>query len=78
MHDRAMLRSACAHAAIESSRAIDIAYTLGGGTSIYESSVLQRCMRDAHAATQHIMLAPNNYEVAGRLMLGLPPSSPMV
>lgn len=78
MHDRAMLRSACAHAAIESSRAIDIAYTLGGGTAIYESSVLQRCMRDAHAATQHIMLAPNNYEVAGRLMLGLPPSSPMV
>ena len=78
MHDRAMLRSACAHAAIESSRAIDVAYTLGGGTSIYESSVLQRCMRDAHAATQHVMLAPANYEVAGRLMLGLPPSSPMV
>ena len=78
LHDRAMLRSACAHAAIESSRAIDIAYTLGGGTSIYESSVLQRCMRDAHAATQHVMLAPANYEVAGRLMLGLPPASPMV
>ncbi len=78
MHDRAMLRSACAHAAIESSRAIDTAYTLGGGTSIYETSVLQRCMRDAHAATQHVMLAPANYEVAGRLMLGLPPASPMV
>jgi indole-3-acetate monooxygenase len=78
MHDRAILRSACAHSAIESSRAIDIAYTLGGGTSIYETSVLQRCMRDAHAATQHVMLAPHNYETAGRLMLGLPPASPMV
>ena len=78
MHERAMLRAACAHAAIESARAIDIAYTLGGGTSIYETSVLQRCMRDARAATQHIMLAPPNYETAGRLMLGLPPASPMV
>ena len=78
MHDRAILRSACAHAAIESSRAIDIAYALGGGTSIYETSVLQRCMRDAHAATQHVMLAPQNYETAGRLTLGLPPASPMV
>ncbi len=78
MHDRAMLRSACAHAAIESARAADTAYTLGGGTSIYETSVLQRCMRDTHAATQHVMLSPANYEVAGRLMLGLAPASPMV
>jgi alkylation response protein AidB-like acyl-CoA dehydrogenase len=78
MYDRAVLRSACAHAAIEASRAIDIAYTLGGGTSLYETSVLQRCMRDGHAATQHVMLAPHNYETAGRLMLGLPPASPMV
>jgi alkylation response protein AidB-like acyl-CoA dehydrogenase len=78
MHDRAILRGACAHAAVEAARAADTAYTLGGGTSIYDTSVLQRCMRDTHAATQHVMLAPANYETAGRLMLGLDPSSPMV
>lgn len=78
MHDRAMLRAACAHAALESARAIDTAYTLGGGTALYETSVLQRCLRDAHAATQHIMLAPQNYETAGRVMLGLDPASPLV
>ncbi len=78
MHDRAMLRMACAHAAFESARATDIAYTLGGGTSIYETSVLQRCLRDAHAATQHIMHALPNYELAGRVMLGLDPGTPMV
>jgi alkylation response protein AidB-like acyl-CoA dehydrogenase len=70
-HDRAMVRMACAHAALESLRAVEIAYTLGGGSSIYEGSVLQRCLRDAHAATQHVMLAPTNYEPAGRTMLGL-------
>jgi alkylation response protein AidB-like acyl-CoA dehydrogenase len=69
--DRAMIRMACAHAALESLRATEIAYTLGGGSSIYENSALQRCMRDAHAATQHVMLAPPNYEPAGKALLGL-------
>jgi alkylation response protein AidB-like acyl-CoA dehydrogenase len=78
MKDRADLRMACAHAALESSRAIDMAYTLGGGTALYETSALQRCMRDAHAATQHIMLAPGNYEPAGRLLFGLEPASPIL
>ncbi len=78
MRDRALLRMACAHAALESARAVDMAYTLGGGTALYEKSVLQRCLRDAHAATQHVMLAPANYETAGKVLLGLEPSSPMV
>ena len=34
--------------------------------------------RDAHAATQHIMHALPNYELAGREMLGLDPGTPMV
>lgn len=70
-HDRAIVRAACAHAALESIRAVDIAFTLGGGTAIYETSVIQRCMRDVHTAAQHVMLAPANYEPAGRAMLGL-------
>lgn len=78
MRDRVLLRMACAHAAAESARAVDLAYTLGGGTSLYSTSVLQRCLRDAHAATQHVMLAAANYETAGRVMLGLDPASPLV
>jgi alkylation response protein AidB-like acyl-CoA dehydrogenase len=69
--DRAVVRAACAHAALESVRAVEIAYTLGGGSSIYEGNVLQRCLRDAHTTTQHVMLAPPNYEPAGRALLGL-------
>jgi indole-3-acetate monooxygenase len=78
IRDRALLRAACGHAAVESAKAVDTAFTLGGGTSIYDKHVLQRCLRDAHAATQHVMLAPANYEVYGRIMLGLDPASPMV
>jgi indole-3-acetate monooxygenase len=70
-----MLRLACAHAVTTSARAVDIAYRLGGGTSLYETSVLQRCFRDVHAATQHIVLGYANYELAGQVMLGMPAST---
>ena len=47
-----------ANAAEACVKAADTAYTLGGGTSIFEHSPLQRCLRDAHVVTQHIMVAP--------------------
>ena len=47
-------------------------YHAGGGTSIYDSSTLQRRFRDVHVATQHMMVAPATWELAGRLLLGLP------
>jgi hypothetical protein len=47
-------------------------YEAGGGTSIYDSCPLQRRFRDAHVATQHMMVAPTSWELTGRLLLGLP------
>jgi alkylation response protein AidB-like acyl-CoA dehydrogenase len=47
-------------------------YDLGGGTAIYEGSPLQRRFRDAHAATAHFQVNPATWELAGRLLLGLP------
>ena len=46
-------------------------YTLGGGTSVYRESRLQRIFRDVHVATQHMMVGPSTMEVVGRLLLGL-------
>jgi alkylation response protein AidB-like acyl-CoA dehydrogenase len=66
------LRLATTHAVRESARAIDLMYQLGGGTSVYRRSPLQRYFRDVHAATQHMMVGESTLELAGRLFLGLP------
>jgi alkylation response protein AidB-like acyl-CoA dehydrogenase len=66
------LRLATTHAARGSARIAHHMYELGGATSIYQASPLQRIFRDAHVATQHLMVAPPTLELAGRLFLGLP------
>jgi alkylation response protein AidB-like acyl-CoA dehydrogenase len=68
---RARLRLAATHAVEASAAAVDAAYNLAGGTAIYESGPLQRRFRDVHAATQHMLVGPATWEVAGRVLLGL-------
>jgi len=68
---RARLRLAATHATTVSAHVVDVMYTLGGGSSIYLKSPLQRRFRDVHAATQHMMVGQPTYELAGRVLLGL-------
>jgi alkylation response protein AidB-like acyl-CoA dehydrogenase len=69
--DRAELRLAATHATDSCVRAVDLMYTAGGGTSIYSASPLQRCFRDVHVVTQHMMVAQPTYELVGRILLGV-------
>jgi alkylation response protein AidB-like acyl-CoA dehydrogenase len=55
-------------------RVVDQCYTMGGGTSVYDSSPLQRRLRDMHAATQHMIAAQRHYASVGALALGLAPA----
>jgi alkylation response protein AidB-like acyl-CoA dehydrogenase len=71
LEDRANLRIAATHAARTSADVVRTLYDLGGGTSVYETCPLQRRFRDAHVATQHLMVAPGTYELAGRALLGV-------
>ncbi len=70
IEQRALLRLSASQAVQGSVRAVDVAYNLGGGSSIYESSRLQRRFRDVHALTQHVMVGPSSFEAAGRALLG--------
>ncbi|MEM7675831.1 MAG: acyl-CoA dehydrogenase family protein, partial [Myxococcota bacterium] len=75
---RADLRLACTHATRESAEVATTAYELGGGTSVYSSHPLQRHFRDAHVATQHIMVSPPSYELTGRVLFGLDADTSML
>ncbi|MEZ5658459.1 MAG: acyl-CoA dehydrogenase family protein [Burkholderiaceae bacterium] len=68
---RADLRLASTHVARTSAEVCKTMYELGGGSSLFLSSPLQRRLRDALAASQHMMVAPPTLELTGRVLLGV-------
>ena len=52
LEQRAAVRLSCAQVADAAKAVVQIAYDIGGGTSVYESCPLQRCFRDMYAAVQ--------------------------
>lgn len=70
LEQRTAIRLAATHAATTSAAVADTAFTLAGGSAVYDTSVLGRCMRDAHVVTQHIQTAPKLNEKIGQLLLG--------
>ncbi len=68
---RVGMRLAAAHAASACAGVADSAFTIAGGSAVYDTSVLGRCLRDAHVVTQHIMVAPKLNEVLGRFLMGV-------
>lgn len=73
MDEKARLRLAATHATWSSVTAVDKLYHAAGGSAIYEKNALQRCLRDVHVATQHLMVAQPTLEVVGKVMLGIDP-----
>jgi len=50
-------------------RVANACFALGGGAAVYNTSPLQRWLRDLHAAAQHATAHPRLYIAAGRLLL---------
>ena len=76
IRQRAIARLAAAQAASASAQAVDLIYNAAGGTAIYETNPIERCFRDVHATTQHVGIASGNFEISGRVLLGLDPGTP--
>ena len=66
---RTGLRLAATHATEAAAEVVSAMYHAGGGSSIYDSCALQRRFRDVHVATQHMMVSPASWELAGRILL---------
>jgi len=78
LEQRARLRAAATHAVREAARVVDAMYEAGGATAIYAEHPLQRRFRDVHVATQHVLVAQPTWELAGRVLLGLPADTEML
>jgi alkylation response protein AidB-like acyl-CoA dehydrogenase len=70
MADRGALWLAATYAAHGALEAIDLLYTGAGASSVYAGCALDRCMRDARTAVQHICTQEVNFELAGRQLFG--------
>jgi indole-3-acetate monooxygenase len=58
--------------------AIDLLHDVAGMSAVASDTVLDRCWRDVHTMTQHIILSTARFEIAGRVLLGLDPASPVI
>ena len=47
-------------------RVADACFALAGGSAVYESSPLQRRLRDLHTAAQHAVIQQRHYVAAGK------------
>jgi len=67
---RGLVRLASTHAVEASVAAVDAAWLLSGGSALARSGRVQRRFRDVHGVTQHMLVAPPTWELAGRTLVG--------
>ena len=70
IESRAPVMAAITWAAHTCAAVVDTCYKAGGGTSPYDTSPLQRCMRDIQTLTQHAAVAESWLTTSGATILG--------
>ena len=66
------MRSLCSYTTDVAVDIVTQAFRFAGGAALFDSSILQRCLRDINAGAQHQMVSDTAYENHGQFMLGLP------
>jgi alkylation response protein AidB-like acyl-CoA dehydrogenase len=78
IEDRAHARLAVVTAAKLAVQAVDLVADAAGMNSAQTSCPIERCWRDVHTATQHVLMNTARFEVVGRVLFGLDPGSPVI
>jgi hypothetical protein len=68
---RGRLWLASTQAAVQAVEALEILFAAAGASAVYETTGLERCVRDAKTAAQHVCVTATNYEIAGQMVLGV-------
>lgn len=74
---QARMRASATYATEVSLEVVSMAFRYAGGSALYQSGILERCIRDINAAAQHFMVSDSAYENHGQAILGLPSFNPM-
>jgi alkylation response protein AidB-like acyl-CoA dehydrogenase len=75
---RNRLRIAATHAAGTATSVVSSLFAIAGGPAIYDSSPLQRRLRDAYTASAHFQIGSVSREIQGRLLLDQSADSTML
>jgi alkylation response protein AidB-like acyl-CoA dehydrogenase len=78
IEDRAYARLAVVTAAKLAVQAVDLVADAAGMNSAQTSCPIERCWRDVHTASQHVLMNTARFEVVGRVLFGLDPGSPVI
>jgi alkylation response protein AidB-like acyl-CoA dehydrogenase len=76
--DRAQVRLAIVTAVKLALQVVDLVADAAGMNAVLTSSPIERCWRDAHTASQHVLMNTARFEVIGRVLFGLDPGSPVI
>ncbi|MET8087594.1 acyl-CoA dehydrogenase family protein [Micromonospora sp. NPDC005237] len=68
--DRACLRATATQVTATALQAVQTAYALAGASTVFDSSPLQRRLRDINTATQHFVNSRDSYATVGGLLAG--------
>ena len=71
---RARGRLAMVHASTACTKAVELLYKANGGSSVYTGNAYDRRLRDIQTINQHTVVSLKNWEVMGRVLLGLDPN----
>jgi len=78
IEQRARVQLACSNAASAAVRAVERVHAAAGTSANFIGHPLERCFRDVQVVRQHIMVSPQWFEAAGRVLLGLDSHSPLL
>ncbi len=78
LESRGKLRLAATHMTRTAAQVCRQAQDMSGGAAVFADNLMQRKLRDAQTMTAHMMIAPATYELAGRVLLGLPTDDTLV
>jgi alkylation response protein AidB-like acyl-CoA dehydrogenase len=71
LEERARMTMAVVQAMRLCTVAVDVVFQRAGGGALYQTSPLQRCFRDIHAAGQHIVFSLETWKRIGKSLFGI-------